>query len=145
MSTKQLFSALVIVVLLVAIAAAVWYVRVSPPDPSENNGRVYGDETEDTTVINHEFTGVLHTYSGLVMLPAPCHELVAEAEILESFPEQIRIILSTAEPERGVVCAQVVSKKPFSIEVPASEGAMLINVLLDGASVPFEILGGEEI
>lgn len=90
-------------------------------------------------VVTHEFANGTHHYIGSVTLPTPCHELRAEATVAESFPEQIRIMLTTVPPAPETVCAQVLTRTSFDLGASASEGARLAGVTLDGEPLPFDI------
>jgi len=75
-------------------------------------------------------------FSGIVQLPTPCHKLRDETAVLESFPEQVQIRLTTREdkaPDVGF-CAQVITPKEFSGQVQVSEKAV-VSVFLNGEKI----------
>ncbi len=83
--------------------------------------------------VRHDFAGGMHTYSGILTLPDPCHEINAQAIMMESFPEQVRIEITTRR-DQDVLCAQVLTDKPFSVSFQASEQAQ-VQALLNGKRV----------
>ncbi len=69
----------------------------------------------------HFYIDGTHTFVGEVELPTPCDLLEANAVVMESFPEQIRIdftVINNAE-----MCAQVMTTQRFMVTVSASEEA----------------------
>lgn len=101
-----------------------------------------GNTPSDTTLsLSHEFSEGVHTYSGKIEVPAPCYSLEGTAVVAESFPEQITLILTRHAPEAGSACIEVETTKTFSIAVPASEGAVLGNITVDGDSVLWTLVG----
>jgi len=72
------------------------------------------------------------SYSGKVILPSPCHELEQDVLIMESFPEQIKVNLTSISPSPDKVCIQVISEKEFSGEIPSVSSDAKLTVYLDG-------------
>ena len=80
------------------------------------------------------FKDNLLKYKGTVQTPSPCHELKQETKVMESYPEQVRIDLSTIDPSPGNICTQQITSKEFSGETAVSENAS-VSVFLDGKKV----------
>lgn len=69
----------------------------------------------------HFYDDGVHTLVGEIAMPTPCDLLEAEAVVMESFPEQIRVnftVVNTAE-----FCSQVVTPQRFKVSAAASEEA----------------------
>lgn len=88
--------------------------------PLPNGG---GNTTPYTvTIIEESFQDSLHTLSGVVLAPTPCHQVtVSDVLIAESYPEQVQISLEVASGND--ICAQVITEKPFAVSFNASKEA----------------------
>lgn len=93
----------------------------------------------DTQVLKHQFSNGVHTYSGSMTLPTPCHTLEHTYLVAESFPEQISIEFSVNAPDPDVMCIQVVQDAEFTVEVQASEQAKLSAVRKNGVEQKWKI------
>ena len=143
----------VIVVIVLAISAGVYYSwpksGPSLPDEVMQNVRTPAqiaiDNAAKSILVRHRYVDGVHTYTGVVEVPTPCHSVAAEGLVLQSFPEKVQIILSTIPPAPGTVCAQVITEKPFSVSYKASATTAGDNLsaTLDGKTVLF-ILGGKD-
>lgn len=91
--------------------------------------------TEEAIVVRHRFFGGMHTYSGTLTTPTPCHQVSVDARVMESAPEQIVLSFTVQDPEQGTLCAQVIAEQPFSVNVRASEQATVTGGDLNGAQV----------
>ncbi len=96
------------------------------------------NKPEDVRVIpvDHYFENGTHTYKGILTVPTPCHELVSQVTVMESYPEQVTIDLK----ERGAsnFCAQVVTQAPFEVSFKASKDAR-VSVKLNGIPALFKV------
>lgn len=81
--------------------------------------------TEGALAVAHHFEGGVHTYTGTLDLPTPCHTVKADVTAKESMPEQIAVNLITTTPAPGTVCAQTVTAAPFTASFQASETAQV--------------------
>lgn len=79
--------------------------------------------TDQVTVKTTYENGTLK-YSGTVNLPSPCFELKTELNVLETFPEQVQIRLTTVNTAGPTqFCTQVINPEEFSGEVKVSKDA----------------------
>ncbi|MCI0619830.1 hypothetical protein L0Y40_02225 [Candidatus Wolfebacteria bacterium] len=147
MTVKQIIILIIVVILL---GLVVWggFVFVDRNSlvtdeftaPTTTDRNLDGDDTrQEKLTITHEYSGGVHHYAGVVTVPTPCHALTTDATVAESFPEQIRIVLTTTAPAPDTVCIQVLDQESFEVTARASAGALLVGVTLDGISLPFEI------
>ena len=86
--------------------------------------------TDQITVKTTYDSGILK-YSGTVQLPTPCYEIKDGTIILESFPEQVQIRITTEIPDSSEICAQVITEKEFSEELQVSQDATVSVYLND--------------
>lgn len=86
--------------------------------------------------IEHMVAGDMHTYTGSLDLPTPCHTL--SASLTANGTRHARISLKTEEPPAGTVCAQVIDTQAFTLSL-SSEQVPLIAVEVNGAEVPVSI------
>lgn len=150
MSGKQITIIVVVLVLLALVIGGVVYYRsqntvddfdtTSPDTRDDTNTTTNGTDNvaQERLTIIHSYDGT-HSYGGSLVAPTPCHTLEADALVAESSPEQISINLTFEAPEEGTACMQVTDRKTFDLDVNASEEAQLVRVMLDGASIPFEV------
>ena len=91
--------------------------------PTEQLEQQIVDPYADITQIDakHYYIDGKHTIVGEVNMPTPCDLLEANAVVMESFPEQVRIdftVINNAE-----TCAQVVTAQRFKVEAIAGTDA----------------------
>jgi len=89
----------------------------------------------------HYFEDNIHTLVGEINMPTPCDLLQAEAVVMESFPEQVRIdfdVINNAD-----VCAQVVTPQRFKVEAVASEEATFSAVFM-GRDIELNLIPATE-
>lgn len=114
--------------IIITILAAVGFVfiffffqnkeTILPPGGSAT-GELYS-----VTIIEESFQNSVHTLSGVVVVPTPCHQVtVSDVLVAESYPEQVRISLSVITGSD--VCAQVITEKPFAVTFTGSKEAMV--------------------
>lgn len=100
----------------------------SDSDPIGNDQSDANKEPLQAEVITaeHSYSDGQHTVSGEVDLPTPCHELLVEAEVRESYPEQVSLVfyqLNSTSPD--LACAQVITPRSFNISFAASPEAQI--------------------
>lgn len=84
------------------------------------------------TIFKRSYEAGTHTWSGSVMLPNPCvHLNNPDVSVAESYPEQVRITLTSTPQTKGEVCAAVVTENTFTATFTASQEAT-VSVTLDG-------------
>ena len=83
-----------------------------------------GVDTPPMREINayYKYEAGTHFLEGVMMMPTPCHELVLDAYVQESFPEQI--ILDFVPVTNAEFCAQTLTPVPYALEIDASEEAL---------------------
>ncbi|KXK26483.1 MAG: hypothetical protein TR69_WS6001000487 [candidate division WS6 bacterium OLB20] len=74
-------------------------------------------------------------YYGTVTTPTPCHKVLVDTRIAESFPEQVTMDVTVEATD--AVCAQVIAEQVFSGEIQVSEQASL-TLLFEGTEVSRE-------
>lgn len=127
----------VVILVLIGFALAL----SSLPENSNNQDDTGHENNQEVSsvymALEHGYIADANTFSGSVESPTPCHELLTDAEISGSSPEQITLKLRTEDS--GETCAQVVSEKDFTIVVPSSPNAQLVAVMLNGQRVNFNL------
>lgn len=94
-------------------------------------------DTSEPLRIEHMVAGGMHTYTGSLELPTPCHTL--SASLTANGTRHARISLSTEEPPEGTACAQVIDAQAFALSL-SSEQSPVIVVELNGVEVPISIV-----
>lgn len=90
-------------------------VTVTPGEPTP--------QPAQTLYASHIYNNGVHTVSGTIQMPTPCHELKIDSRIMESYPEQVVLDFTTVDT--GAICVQVIADKPWSVEFKASEQARI--------------------
>jgi len=139
--TRDMYTRAVLGIVVVAgIILAVFFfwpgAENEPKDIVEDTSAAIVD-VKDDVVIEHLFDDGVHTISGVVTLPTPCHELQENIRIAESFPEQVSIDLAIVDT--GGVCIQVIDDREFSIDVEVDEAASF-TLSIDGVTIPVPTL-----
>ncbi len=106
----------------------------------DGNSNISNKKEKETNFVEkikvvHMFVGDMHTFTGEINLPTPCHILSSKVFIAESYPEQITIAFDrTTEAD---LCAQIITPEPFTVSFEASKEAV-IKMTLDGKDLSFE-------
>ncbi len=74
----------------------------------------YQFENKEANMWDYKITGTL---------PTPCHEVKTEEIVLESYPEQVSVLLTITPPSSDVVCIQVIKEFEKEGTFQASEKA----------------------
>ena len=106
---------------VVLVAIGYYFAVYLSSSKGGNNDQLDIPKIEKLEIVQVFSEGV-HTLTGDVMVPTPCHALSYEVKILkESYPENIRIEFTSNQMSE--ICAAVITPAPFEIEVTASEKA----------------------
>ncbi len=133
--TKSMYiRAALAVVIIAGIVLGVFFFW--PSNKNSNEDIIVDDSLpvvdEERYEVEHDFDDGIHTISGTVTLPTPCHELNENIRIAESFPEQVFVDLTTVNT--GGICIQVIDERAFSIDVEVSEEATFA-LTFDGVDI----------
>lgn len=74
----------------------------------------YQFDNKEVNMWDYKITGTL---------PTPCHEVKTEEIVLESYPEQVSVLLTITPPSSDVVCIQVIKEFEKEGTFQASEKA----------------------
>ncbi|HQC39153.1 MAG TPA: hypothetical protein PK804_00645 [Candidatus Dojkabacteria bacterium] len=74
----------------------------------------YQFENKEVNMWDYKITGTL---------PTPCHEVKTEEIVLESYPEQVSVLLTITAPSSDVACIQVIKEFEKEGTFQASEKA----------------------
>jgi len=140
---------LILAAIVIVIALSVRYFSGETYEPLsiQNNEPVGIDNVIRTILVQHSYDDATgsHTYTGLIAVPTPCHDISHTVTIMESFPEQVRIDFFTVAPPADVACAQVITEKSFTVTFKASENSVgeRVSATLDGAPI-YLLVGGKD-
>ena len=102
-----------------------------------SNGRLPAQSGDMRALpVDHYFENGTHTYKGILTVPTPCHEILSQVTVMESYPEQVTIDLK--EQGASNFCAQVITQTPFEVSFQASKDAR-ISVRLNGTPASFKV------
>lgn len=74
----------------------------------------------------------MHTFSGVIDLPTPCHVLNSTTSVIYSEPAVVSVALTIVPPTETEICAQVVTPQEFSTTI-SSEVKPEFAISVDGA------------
>lgn len=142
MNSSKIKSIQLIIVVIVLGAAIIYFSSMKTGDDAmlDPNKIDYTDvaninENIETLAITKTYEDGMHTFSGVLTVPTPCHEIETEALVAESFPEQVEVRINVVDTQG--VCAQVLTDKPYEVSFQASELAKIRGYVND---VPVEFV-----
>lgn len=81
----------------------------------------YQFDNKEVNMWDYKITGTL---------PTPCHQAKTEEIVLESYPEQVSVLLTITPPAKDVICTQVIQEVEKTGTFQASEKAK-VSFLVD--------------
>lgn len=120
------------IVLIIIVLAFVVFSERNHPESDADLLAGHSITAPEELSIKTSFADGIHSYSGMLTLPDPCYEIETEALVAESFPEQVRVNITTYRREE--ICAQVLADKTFEGTFQASEQAK-VSYYLNGELV----------
>jgi hypothetical protein len=132
---KKLASVLFIILIFLLILTGAWYLFFKSGAFNISTSTNTGTITQDGKTLTYEYIGESkweYTITG--ELPNPCYKATQGVAVAESYPEQVTVTLSIAQPSADTICTQVIQELNISGEFSAS----------DAAKVSFNINNQEE-
>lgn len=114
-----------VIALVVAAALIFGYTLISAPTDEQTAGedptseQPMSNREERTITAQHQYVEGLHTVAGIVDMPTPCHQLIAEPFLLGEDAGQAEIRFTSSV--EGDVCAQVITPARFKVTFEARE------------------------
>lgn len=131
MDTKRTGTALIALIAVLSLGWGGMYYYAKRAEvaalPSQQPAAV---AQRESITLTHATDGDMHTYTGTIETPTPCHRVAASLAVKYTEPPQGTINISIEESAEGV-CAQVMTHQEFSVSL-SSEAAPEIQVLVDG-------------
>lgn len=122
---KKIFLILGVVFLLSSSLYLFFYFKNKPLDVDFNSPKT-GEIEKDSFNLSYSYEGnSVWKYKVSGFLPNPCYDASVEEYVMESYPEQVNIVVSIIEPDKDVVCAQVIAQFEYEDEFSASEYAKI--------------------
>ena len=95
--------------------------------------------------IKEQYKDSTYTFAGVLDLPTPCHSFTTKTNKVSD--SKYQIVVTTVNPKEDVMCAQVVTPKPYKVSFEAPEN-IEVTILIDGIEYQtnrFVIPSGENI
>ena len=92
--------------------------------------------------VAHIFMDGMHTFTGEINLPTPCHALQHKVVIAESYPEQVTAVFEMKSEVD--TCIQMIMPEPFVVSFEASKEADF-RITLNDKNIPFEVMEVQSI
>ncbi len=120
----------------IGLIIILFFVRIGgTPD---NSNKIIGDEVSIGKIrVAHVFADGMHTFTGEINLPTPCHILSHKIIIAESYPEQVTIAFDVKSEVDA--CVQMVTPELFVSSFEASEEADIM-ITINGENILFEVI-----
>jgi hypothetical protein len=67
--------------------------------------------------------------------PTPCHRLEIEELIMESFPVQVRVTITTIPPGDDIICIQVIGTETVERQIEIDYEPGSVTIFVDGSRV----------
>lgn len=99
---------------------------------------MFADDRE-VLEVKHSFASGVHTFTGTIDIPTPCHAVNVLADKDNSVGD-VTITLITQKPDPDLVCIQVIDQYTFEVDVAGDESTQLMGVVLDGEEQVLEII-----
>ncbi len=147
--SKSLIGQVILVLLLLGLAGMLLSVssrfQVNEPDGNDQPvDNINDDEVIDIPKViieaSHQFIDGEHLIAGEIDLPTPCHRLIHDVLIRESYPEQVVVQLTTQS--NSEICAQVIAPTKFEVRFQASPEAV-ISATFNGEPASFNFVAIE--
>lgn len=135
---RQHFLALALLIVLGLVGA---FISLTNETVDEKEINISSVDITHTFVEGEQGGYGTHTYTGAVDVPNSCYKITAEADIAESFPEQIYMNITLANPNigSGTVCTQASTSLAFRLEVTGHQDAMLESVRINEEEKSFTL------
>jgi len=96
----------------------------------------------ESHTITHTYKDGVHTYTGSVRAATACTAINTEVMVAESYPEQIRVIVTTASVQPANTCPEVPALVEFNVEARASAEAQFRGLSFDGRQLAWNLVEG---
>ena len=106
------------VLLIVIVAVMLWFIPLETDIPQDGVG---GDDMPRGSLsVIHSYADGVHTYSGGIAKPTPCHILTSDITIDDSSVSPF-VTLDFSLKDSGEICIQVISEEQFSLSIRGPE------------------------
>lgn len=136
-------AAIALVILIIALVVGfLWLVPFGNPEEEvlrvEEEKEVF--EVPNSISADHFFADGVHTYSGKMDVPTPCHSIEYSVYVSDDGSvARINFLTNSSDD----LCAQVITKKIFSVSLEANEDAF-VSAAINGKNVILDIKEKEE-
>lgn len=119
---KKLAVLFFVILIFLLLLTGVWYMFIGRNQPKKVISKTIVQENITLTYEYKESN--VWTYQVKGELPNPCHKATVEAQVMESYPEQVIVNVNIENNQTSdVVCIQVIQQLNLSGEFNASEKA----------------------
>jgi len=137
----------IIILVLIVLGLVAWNRSTEsvPVDETLNDGVANGGSAleQQAALVSYSFNNGVHTYTGTIQAPTPCHTVTYEVQLSEEAPITPTIHFTIHNPTLDQVCTQVITEIPFTVEFEAPENSAQAQATLGGKPF-FLIIGGKE-
>lgn len=129
--TKKILVAISILLLLILGLLIYFYITkdtdvIDNNTQKDTNNNDIGDKdtTNDTFILEKEYVSQNSwEYRITGQLPNPCYSATVDVLVAESYPEQVTVLVKIVQPQKDIMCAQVISDFEYEGTFSASEQA----------------------
>lgn len=87
------------------------------------------ESNRPSVIVNHKSADSMHTYTGVIDVPTPCHMLESATTVDYSEPAHVSVSLTVQQPLSA--CAEVVTQQKFSTTV-SSDVTPILAISING-------------
>ncbi len=140
---KTIITIIVLLIGLIIVVYAYEFIFKKPiiESPTVNDTSFPTQKIE----LKEQYKDSTYTFVGSVDLPTPCHSLKTEVKKVLDTKYQIQV--TTISPKEGVMCAQVITPKPYKVSFKA-QADVEVTVNINGTEYQtnrFVVPDGENI
>lgn len=111
MNKEQIIWSVIVLVIVILLVLTTTSIKGANPSARDNAIEEDMNRPDITLNVKHQYKDGEHAFVGTLDLPSTCHSF--NAEIVDG--EMPEIKLTVNDPEEGVVCIQVVTKKTWKV------------------------------
>lgn len=124
---KNFLVATAVTLLILILLCSLWYFKsiATNKDTNKDQNNNSSDNKYNFSLETNYIEDNQWEYTVKGELPNPCYNVNVQEVIMESYPEQVNILVEVKEPGEDAICIQVIDKYLHNGTFSASENAQI--------------------